>query len=107
MWMNRYEVEEARDRYQSHPVLGPATRFLYDFMEEANDHSDGWHSWPSPGRAAAKLQTLIRASRLQGLGLYPRVPEPTLADVRKTLGPVKSFYTRRGFAAGMKMPEFK
>lgn len=105
MWMNRCEVEEARDRYQNDPVLGPATRYLYDLMEETNEHSDGWHSWPAPAKAAEKLMVLIHAQLRSGMGAYPQAPKPTMADVRKALTPILSFYTKRGLAAGMTIPK--
>ncbi len=94
MWMNRYEIEEAVHRYARHEVLGPATRFLYRLMEETDNNSDGWCHWPAPGRAAAKLQELIQSPSTA-----------TIAKFHASLRPIKSFYTRRGNAAGMKFPE--
>lgn len=60
MWMNRYEVEDTRFRFANHPVLARATRFLYEFVEETDANSDGWSSWPLPGRAAGQLMDLIQ-----------------------------------------------
>lgn len=104
MFMNESEIEDAVDRFAGHPVLGPAARFLAAFRHEVNAHSDGWPYWSPPVKAAAKLMTLIHGHRWAGMGAYPRLPEPTAADVRKALGPIKSFMTRRGTAAGMSMP---
>jgi hypothetical protein len=47
---------------------------------------------------------LLHANLWSGMGAYPRVPKPTKADVLKTLAPIKAFMTRRGNAAGMRMP---
>lgn len=92
LFMNEWEIREAHSRYRNHSTLGPATLFLLDFMDEVNAHSDGWPYWSPPVKSAAKLMTLI------GRG------DATLAEVRAALGPIKSFMTRRGNAAGMKLP---
>ena len=94
MWMNRWDIENAVERTSPDTVRGRAARFLAAFAEEVNEHSDGWHSWPLPGRAANKLQVLIQGS-------FPL----TEAEYRKSLVPIKSFYTRSGYKAGMKYPE--
>lgn len=99
--MNRDEVEEAQFRFRHHPVLGPATRLLRDFVAEVDAHSDGWTYWQPPKRAAHKLVTLIHGHMWAGIGAYPRLPEPTPADVIRTLTPIKAFMTRRGTKAGM------
>jgi len=95
-WMNDYEIERAVERYKNHPILSRATKFLRDFSEETNEHSDGWHSWPLPGNAAVKLMGMIQH------------PEYASEDnFKKALAPIRSFYTRRGDAAGMKFPEIE
>lgn len=93
LFMNRYEVEDAADRYRNHPVLGKATRFLREFMREVDEHSDGWAYWSLPLKAAKQMMQLIQSPATA-----------TDAGLKKALSPIKSFYTRRGFAAGMKMP---
>lgn len=94
MWMNEYEIDEAVSTLRNHPVLGDAARFLRDFKDEVNSHSDGWPYWRLPPRAAGQLMTVLHTD--------PETVTP--ADVRKALGPIKSFMTRRGNAAGMTMP---
>jgi hypothetical protein len=96
LFMNEYEIDRAVTRHQSHPVLSVATKFLSEFRDEVNAHSDGWCHWPAPLHAAAKLMTLVEQNS-----------QPTEADLKKALAPIKSFYTRRGYAAGMKYPEVK
>ena len=104
IFINEHEIEDAAIRFRQHPVLGPATLFLRNFADEVNRHSDGWPYWSPPVKAAAKLITLINSHLYAGMGAYPRLPEPTLADVQKTLAPIKAFMTRRGIAAGMTLP---
>ena len=94
MWMNAWDIDSAVYRYSADTVRGKAARFLAAFAEETNNHSDGWHSWPLPGRAAEKLQNLIQSSDLA-----------TDAAFRKAVTPIKSFYTRHGYKAGMSFPE--
>lgn len=102
LFMNEWDIENALDRHRLHPALGPATRFLSDFRIEANQHSDGWHSWPLPARAAKQLMTLIQRGNAHQRDF--RVPDVTMAEVQKALIPIKSFMTRRGLKAGMRMP---
>src|SRR6266702_7443697 len=104
MWLNESEIEEAAYKFARHPILSKATKFLTEFCREVNTHSDGWPYWSVASRSANKLMDLIHAQMWQGMGKYPKVPEPTMADIQKTLTPIKAFYTRRGYAAGMKLP---
>jgi hypothetical protein len=102
LFMNEDEINEAAARHVSHPVLGPATRFLRDFKDEVNAHSDGWPYWSPPVRAAARLMALIEGAREQLRDGHPVAC--TLRDVQKALPPIKAFMTRRGTAAGMTLP---
>lgn len=95
MFMNEWEIEENRDRYATHPILGPATRFLYDFMLETNRHSDGWPYWSAPVKAAKQLM------------LFVQKEDGTQAELLSAIRPIKSFMTRRGNAAGMTLPSFR
>ena len=63
-------------------------------MNEVNEHSDGWSYWNPPAKAAAKLMKIVNGYM-----------EPTEYQLKLALIPIKSFYTRRGYAAGMKFPE--
>lgn len=96
LYMNREDIARARLRAQhsQNTVLIRATTFLAQFQEEVDAHSDGWPYWFASVKAAVKLMRLIQDSE-----------EPTETDLRKALVPIKSFYTRRGNAAGMKFPE--
>jgi N12 class adenine-specific DNA methylase len=95
-WLNRMDIDEAVDRHKNHPVLAKATKFLSDFRDEVDDHSDGWPHWKLPGHAAQKLMDLIQHPELA-----------TEEGLRAALGPIKAFYTKHGNAAGMKMPEIQ
>ncbi len=97
-FMNEMDIAEAARRHRGHPVLGPATRFLAEFKDQVNAHSDGWPYWSPPAKAAAKLMDLVDTNPWDE-------PKPvTEADLRRALAPIKSFMTRRGLAAGMVMP---
>jgi hypothetical protein len=91
-FMNDSDIDMALCRYAAHPVLSRATRVLAHLAKQANEHSDGWHSWPLPWRAASRLIALIQS----GDATEPRL--------REALAPIKSFYTQRGDAAGMSRP---
>lgn len=102
--MNESEIDEAVSRFAQHPVLGPAARFLSAFRNEVNAHSDGWPYWAAPSKAASKLMVFLHGHLWAGMGAYPRLDPPTDTEFRKTLSPIKAFYTRKGTAAGMAMP---
>jgi hypothetical protein len=101
MWMNHSDVDEAVHRFRTHPVLGPATRVLRDFVREVDAHSDGWPYWKAPSHAAKQLMTLIHGHLRAGMGAYPELPQPTPEDIRRSLAPIKAFMTRKGAQAGM------
>lgn len=94
MFMNQSEIEEALARHRNHPVLSKATRLLYDLMDLANNISDGWCYWPKPCRAAKKLQEMIKNYENAKRASYPPVVEPTEADLKKAVVPIKAFLTR-------------
>jgi|ERR1035437_3681992 hypothetical protein len=94
LFMNDSDIFYATSRYANHPVLGPAARFLDAFKDEVNQHSDGWAYWAPPLHAAKRLMEIIQGTR-----------PATRAELVKAMAPIKSFMTRRGNVAGMKMPE--
>lgn len=98
LFMNEYEIDEAVRRYAPDTTQGRGARFLAAYRDEVNAHSDGWPYWSAPVRAAAKLMRLLTWKREQA-------NDVTETELHKALTPIKSFYTRRGYAAGMKFPE--
>lgn len=103
-FMNDYDIERAATQYAGHSVLGPATVTLDALRIWADEHSDGWHSWPKPARAARLLMELIenqqaadRSSRQSDRDLLTM----TAADLRRALAPVKGV---RGRHPGRRLP---
>jgi hypothetical protein len=100
-YFNDYDIALALQRHANHPVLSRAAQFLKEFKDEVDAHSDGWAYWHPPVLAANKLMTLLEG--------FTSTDEDTdlmvEAQFRAALSPIKSFYTRRGNAAGMKYPE--
>jgi len=95
LFMNEFDIDSAIFGRSNDPVLAKAVRFLVAFKDQVNANSDGWAHWGPPVKAAAKLMTLIQ---------NPPVTGATEKDLRSALAPIKAFYTRRGYAAGMQMP---
>ena len=92
MWMNRTEIEIAAKNCAGDPVLGPATRFLKSLMESVDSQSDGWPYWSAPSKAAESLMELIQ-NNTGGWGHPSSGSSVTLADVKKTLTPIKRMVT--------------
>lgn len=100
MWMNEHDISEAANRFVDHPVLGPATRTLYELMDDVNSHSDGWPYWKAPANAAAKLMELIQGDR-SWEARHGEREDVTLEQLRKAYRPLKAFRTRRGEECGL------
>jgi hypothetical protein len=103
LYMNDYDIQMAQQILGSDPVLGPAIRFLNEFRNEVNEHSDGWAYWSAPLKAAAQLMTLIQTgvnARREG-----KAHGVTVDNLKRAMAPIKAFMTRRGLAAGMQMPK--
>ncbi len=86
LFMNASEIYDAVRRYgdnPDYPVLSAAVRTLSNLAEWTDNNSDGWHSWPNPCRAARQLQELIQ-----------KRAEPTVAEYRKALTPIKRLATK-------------
>lgn len=94
-FMNEYEIDEARERWRDHPVLGPATLTLESLRDAANANSDGWASWPKPARAAAKLMELIERDGTTQY-MYGDREDATPELLRAALRPIKTFRTQSG-----------
>lgn len=88
MFMNEWDIEEAKDRHESHPVLGPATRTLKHFMDIVNANSDGWPYWSAAPKAARKLMELIQ-----------NPATATEAAYRKALTPIRTLLTKNNLPA--------
>lgn len=95
MFMNEWEVQDARARYAHHPVLGPATATLSNLVEWTNSNSDGWAYWPKPTRAAEKLMRLIEGKVPESRWDDERA-DATPAALQAALRPIKAFRTRQG-----------
>jgi hypothetical protein len=91
--MNEHEISESVERYWTHPVLGPATRTLYNLCQWTNRNSDGWPYWAKPRRAAGRLETLIRRDGTSRY-LYDDRDDATVDELKAALRPVKAFRTR-------------
>lgn len=95
-FMNEWDVQDAVRDFGHDPVLGPLARTLGNLMDWANHNSDGWAYWPKPARAANKAMEILSAAKTQYYRMDFSYVEPTPADVRKALAPIKAFRTRQG-----------
>ena len=96
LFMNDFDIMRAQQQYAYHPVLGKAVDFLSQFKDQVDQNSDGWAYWRPPVQAASKLMDMIQGKT-----------EATEANFKKGLTPIKTFYTKRGYAAGMLMPNIR
>lgn len=96
MFMNRWEVDDACERYATHPILGPATQTLRNLMDWTDSHSDGWAYWPKPTRAAKRLMELIQRDGRARTWIEERERnDVTAAEYKAALKPIKAFRTRQ------------
>lgn len=95
-FMNTWEIADAREQYAGHPILGPATQTLANLEDWTNSHSDGWHIWPKPTRAAARLMELIqRDGGAHTWAAERERQDVTAAEYKAALRPIKAFRTRQ------------
>lgn len=97
-YMNDFDILRTQQRLTdqrqfANPVMVKAVQFLAAFKEQVDNNSDGWAHWKCPVAAANKLMEIVQGKT-----------EATEANFKKAMSPIKSFMTRRGFAAGMQMP---
>jgi hypothetical protein len=92
MFMNTFDIDAAQ-RLAVSALQIKAANFLAAFRDQVNENSDGWAHWKAPVAAAEKLMFLV-----QNPGTN------TESSFKAAMTPIKAFYTRRGFAAGMKFP---
>ena len=95
-FMNAIEIDDAAQRFASHPVLGPATATLVNLRDAADANSDGWCYWPKPARAADKLMTLIEGASYAAR--YGDRTDATVEALRKAYAPLKALRTRTGLS---------
>lgn len=93
LFMNEWDIEEAKHQCRNHPILSKATQVLYDLMCLTNEVSDGWPYWSKPCKAAKQLQELIQR-HTQPYRYNDDVPEVTEADLKRALTPIKALMTR-------------
>jgi hypothetical protein len=91
-YMNENEIDSAVRKYRPDTPTYQAAKFLSDFRDQVNLCSDGWAYWNAPIRSAKKLMHFIQNG------------DGTEKSFKTAMIPIKSFYTRHGFAAGMEMP---
>lgn len=100
MFLNTWEIDDAKDRWHSHPVLGPATATLANLRDAADANSDGWAYWPKPARAGKKLMELIQGDGTHEAQFGER-EDATEARLRAAYTPIRSFSTRTGIAVAI------
>ena len=95
-FMNRWDIDNAVNRWADHPVLGPASRTLRALRDAADANSDGWAYWPKPARAANKLMELIEGDGTSRFFFDDDREDATVARLRAAYSPIKAFRTRSG-----------
>lgn len=82
--MNEWDIEEAVYTHRRYPIKGKAARILHRLVKLVNSVSDGWAHWQAPKRAAKKLMAIVQdATR-----------EPTEAELKAAIAPIKAMLTR-------------
>ena len=90
-FMNDYDVERAEERSADHPVLSAAVQTLKNLIAWTDRNSDGWPYWRPPQQAAQRLIALIEAD---GTWRGQQDNDPSAADLRRALTPIKAFRTK-------------
>jgi hypothetical protein len=98
-FMNSDEVDHAIDVIAHHaPEFSPYAKYLGDWRDVINNHSDGWAYWKAGRNSASKLVTLVQ-SVIDVLAMRSRAEMPTEKDFLKALTPIKSMATKHNLTA--------
>lgn len=95
MWLNESEIDECVRMFHGDPILGPASRYLSDYRDIVNGHSDGWPYWSSGTKPAETLCDLLYKARMNRFRQDPSFTAPTVGDVQKGMQRIKRFITMR------------
>ena len=97
MFMNAYDVLDAREDFSDDPIYGPATATLYNLMDWTNRSSDGWAYWTTPLYAASNLMEFIQAEQKRRRDWNSEEPNEreVRAAYKKSLTAIKAFRTRQ------------
>ena len=92
MWMNQVDIEVLNQNINGHacPNVRKGVRLLYRLMQAVNSQSDGWHSWPAPGKAAEKLMDIIRATGNIWYNLHGSITD---AQLKAAVIPIRRMVT--------------
>lgn len=92
MWMNEAEIEYAASQRHECRNVRKGVNLLLRLMQAVNRQSDGWHSWPAPGKSAEGLMTLLQSKGNLQHGTHDTITD---AELKKAVGPIKSMVTRQ------------
>ena len=92
-FINTYQIDDLVRSGRGGDIFRKAVRLLADLRDLADAISDGWHSWPKPARAANRLVELVETHQPSPRNGW-RATEPTPAELKKAVVPIKSFITR-------------
>lgn len=90
-FMNEYAITSSAERWEDHPVLGPATKTLASLMDAVNRNSDGWAYWGPPVQAAARLMELVERDGTARYLFDRERADTTEAELRKAYTQLKRF----------------
>lgn len=88
--MNEAEIEWANQNNHECPNVRKGVRLLYRLMQATNEQSDGWHSWPAPGRSAEKLTELLKTAGNLSYGTRGTI---TADQLKKAIAPIRRMVT--------------
>ena len=90
MWMNQSEIEWAARQQHDCPNVTKGVRLLHRLVDSVNNQSDGWHSWPAPGKAAEKLMDLLSTAGNLQHGTSGTI---TAAQLKNAVTPIRRMVT--------------
>ncbi len=90
MWMNQTEIEWAAQRQHECPNVTKGVKLLNRLVESVNSQSDGWHSWPAPGKSAKKLMDLLRTAGNLSHGTRGTITD---AQLKAAITPIRRMAT--------------
>ena len=95
LFFNESQIQEMAHRAQSNPELAPFGKIALRYVEIVNSNSDGWPYWKAASKSAARFLQSLHKLTMPHYYRYNE-PMPSIAELRKSLAPMKALLTKRG-----------
>ena len=85
------DAKSAKESFKTHPIMGPATKYLCDYIEIVSRSADEWIYVGPLSRPANSLTALVTDAMMNGFHPSPYYKAPTWCEVVKATNIIKKY----------------